>query len=161
MVIVVMGAAGAGKTTIGRALAVELGWRFVEGDDYHSAAAVAKMRGGTPLNDADRAPWLANLLRSEPAAVERREHAVIACWALKQRYRDVLRGALRGVRFVYLKANEATLRRRLEERRGHYAGPALVASQLADLEEPADAVTVDAATRPADIAAKARYEFGL
>jgi len=161
VVVFIIGAAGAGKTTVGQTLARELGWRFVEGDDHHSPAAVAKMRGGTPLNDADRAPWLARLHGVAAAAVDRREHAVIACSALKQRYRDLLRGELRGVRFVYLKANEATLRRRLEARSGHFAGPALVASQLADLEEPADAVIVDAATPPADIAAKARYEFGF
>ena len=161
MVVFVIGAAGAGKTTVGQTMARELGWRFVEGDDYHAPAAVAKMRGGTPLNDADRAPWLAKLHAVAEAAVDRREDLVIACSALKQRYRDVLRGSLRGVRFVYLNANEATLRRRLEERRGHYAGPALVASQLADLEEPSDAITVDATRPPADIAAAARYELGL
>lgn len=161
MVVFVIGAAGAGKTTVGQTIARELGWRFVEGDDYHSPAAVAKMRGGTPLTDADRAPWLAKLHGVAETAVDRRDDLVIACSALKQRYRDLLRGSLRGVRFVYLKANEATLRRRLEERRGHYAGPALLASQLADLEEPADAVTIDAAKPPAEIAAAVRYELGL
>ena len=90
------------------------GWRFVDGDDHHAPAAIAKMRAGIALTDADRAPWLASLHAIAAAALDRREHVVIACSALKQRYRDVLRGTLRGVRFVYLKADEATLRRRLE-----------------------------------------------
>jgi gluconokinase len=161
VVIFVIGAAGAGKTTLGQLLAAQLGWRFVEGDDYHSPAAVAKMRAGTPLNDADREPWLARLHTVAATAIDRREHAVIACSALKQRYRDLLRGTLRGVRFVYLRANEQTLRRRLEQRRNHFAGPALLAAQLADLEEPAEAVTIDATKRAEESAAAIRYELGL
>ena len=161
MVVFVIGAAGAGKTTVGQAVARELSWPFVEGDDYHSPDAIAKMRRGTPLNDADRAPWLARLHAVAAAAIDRREHAVIACSALKQRYRELLRGTLRGVRFVFLEASEPTLRGRLEQRSHHFAGPALLASQLADLEEPADAVTVDA-TRPVEeIASTIRYELGL
>ena len=161
MVVIVIGTAGSGKTTVGQALARQLAWRFVEGDDYHSPESIAKMRDGTPLNDGDRLPWLARLHAIAAAAIDRREHAVIACSALKQRYRDLLRGTLRGVRFVYLKADEPTLRRRLVERRQHFAGPSLLASQLAALEEPADAVTIDATRSVEEIAGAVRYEFGL
>ena len=156
-----MGAAGAGKTTVGQALARALRWRFVEGDDYHSVQAVAKMRGGQALTDADRHPWLAALHAVVETAIARREPLVVTCSALHERYRDVLRGTLRGVRFVYLKADAPTLRDRLTTRTGHFAGPALVTSQLAALEEPRDAVTIDA-TRPVqDIVAAIRYELAL
>jgi carbohydrate kinase (thermoresistant glucokinase family) len=161
VVVFIIGAAGAGKTTVGQTLARELGWRFVEGDDYHAPESIAKMRDGIPLNDADRAPWLARLHAVAATAIDRREHAVIACSALKQRYRELLRGTLRGVRFVFLEAGEPTLRGRLEQRSHHFAGPALLASQIADLEEPADAVTVDATRPVAEIVATIRYELGL
>ena len=161
MVVILIGVAGAGKTTIGGALANRHGWRFVDGDDHHSAAAVAKMHAGAALTDADRAPWLASLHRIAAAAVDRREHVVIACSALKERYREGLRGTLRQVRFVYLKANEATLRRRLEERAGHFAGPALLASQLSDLEEPTDALIIDAMRPPQEIVDAIAWELGL
>jgi carbohydrate kinase (thermoresistant glucokinase family) len=161
VVVIVMGAAGAGKTTVGQVLAGALRWRFVEGDDYHSVEAVAKMRGGQALTDADRRPWLAALHAVVDAAIARREPLVVACSALHERYREVLRGTLRGVRFVYLKADAATLRDRLTTRTGHFAGPALVQSQLAALEEPRDALTIDA-TRPVDeIVDAVRYELGL
>jgi gluconokinase len=161
VVIVIMGPAGAGKTLLGRALADQLGWRFVEGDDHHSPAAIAKMRAASALTDADRAPWLASLHHILAAVLDRREHLVLACSALKERYRLTLRGDLRTVRFVYLKADEPTLRRRLGARGGHFAGPALLASQLADLEEPADAQTIDATQPPERIIAVIRAEFGI
>ena len=161
MVVVLIGAAGAGKTTVGRALAGALGWRFVDGDDFHSPAAIAKMHAGAALTDADRAPWLAALHQVMAIAIGRREPLVVACSALRARYREELRGDLRTVRFVYLKADEATLRRRLTDRAGHFAGPALVQSQLAALEEPEDGLTVDATAPPERIVASIRYEFGL
>ena len=156
-----MGAAGAGKSTVGDALARALGWRFVDGDEHHSPESIAKMRAGIALSDVDRVPWLASLHDVVATAAGRRESLVVACSALHERYRVVLRGALRGIRFVYLRADEATLRQRLSARPGHFAGPALVTSQLAALEEPDDALTVDA-TRPiAEIVDAVRYEFGL
>ena len=161
MVVILVGVAGSGKSTIGRALASRHGWRFVDGDDHHASASIAKMHAGIALTDADRAPWLASLHAIAAAALDRRDHVVIACSALKERYREALQGALRPVRFVYLKVDEATLRRRLEERAGHFAGPALLASQLAALEEPAGALTIDA-TRPlAEIVSAIDYELGL
>jgi gluconokinase len=161
VVVIFMGAAGAGKTVVGRAFAALLSWKFADGDDYHSAAAIASMRAGIPLTDADRAPWLTALHEVAATAVGRREHLAVACSALHERYRNTLRGDLRGVRFVYLKADEATLRRRLSTRTGHFAGPALVTSQLAALEEPADALTVDATRPVSEIVGVVRYELGL
>jgi carbohydrate kinase (thermoresistant glucokinase family) len=161
VVVVLIGAAGAGKTTVGKALASSLGWRFVDGDDYHAPASVAKMRAGAPLSDADRAPWLASLHRVLSAALDRREHLVVACSALRERYRRTLQGDLHSVRFVYLRADEPTLRGRLAERPAHFAGPALLASQLATLEPPGDALTIDATWPPEEIAGAIRYEFGL
>jgi gluconokinase len=161
VVIVLTGAAGAGKTTVGRALAHDLGWRFVDADDHHLPASIEKMRAGVPLTEADRAPWLASLHRIIANAVDRREHIVVACSALRERYRTALRGALPGVRFVHFEADAATLRRRLERRGAHFAGPALLASQLAALEPPSDALTFDATRPPVEIVARIRYEFGV
>jgi gluconokinase len=161
VVVILIGAAGAGKTTVGRAVADALGWRFVDGDDFHSPAAIAKMRAGAALTDADRAPWLASLHQVIASAIGRREPLVVACSALRAHYRERLRGDLPRVRFAYLKADEATLRRRLTERAGHFVGPSLITSQLATLEEPQDGLTIDA-TAPAErIVAAIRYEFGL
>ena len=157
-----MGVAGSGKTTVGRALAAELGWRYVDADDYHSAANIEKMRSGHALTDADRAPWLAALHHDVVArAIERREPVVLACSALKEQYRQVLRGQLRGVRFVYLAADEATLRGRLEHRVDHFARPNLLPTQLATLEPPSDAVTVDASQTPPHIVSRIRCELGV
>ncbi|HWF83198.1 MAG TPA: gluconokinase [Vicinamibacterales bacterium] len=163
MVIVIMGASGAGKTTVGHALAVELGWRYVEGDDAHPARNVAKMRAGVPLNDADREPWLAALHAIIARAIDRREHMVVACSALKARYRDRLRGDRRTVRFVYLRAAPAALQRRLAQRTSHFFSPALLQSQLATLEEPDEheALVMDAAWPPERILSAIREAFGV
>lgn len=156
-----IGAAGAGKTSVGRALADALGCRFIDGDDHHTPASIAKMRAGVPLTEGDRAPWLAALHGVAAAAVERREPLVMACSALRESYRSALRGDLRTVRFVFLDADERTLRHRLEHRAAHFAGPSLLASQLATLERPSDALTVDATFPPEQIVARVRYELGL
>jgi gluconokinase len=161
VVIIMMGAAGAGKTTVGTALAAELGWPFVDADDHHPPHNVEKMRAGVPLTDADRAPWIASLAQRVARAIERREPAVLACSALKEGYRRALRDDLRGVRFVYLAASEAILTARLAHRRGHFMPASLVASQLADLEQPADALTIDATLAPDEIIARVRDEFGV
>jgi len=119
------------------------------------------MRVGVPLSDADRAPWLATLHGIIASAIDRRESLVVACSALRQRYRDALRGNLRSVRFVYLEAAAATLRRRLADRSPHFAGPELLDSQLAALEPPSDALSIDAAVPTPQIVARIRYEFGV
>ena len=160
MVIVVMGPSGAGKTTVGRALAGALGWPFYDGDDFHPPANVALMRAGFSLGDAERAPWLAALGALVARCAAGGDSAVLACSALKRDYRLALvaevpepeRLAL--VRFVYLRAGAALLAERLATRAGHFFAPALLPSQLAALEEPAGdgepapTLTVDAGPAP-------------
>jgi gluconokinase len=161
VVIILMGVAGTGKTVVGQALAAQLGWRFEDADTHHSSSNVAKMRRGMPLSDADRAPWLAELHGLVARALDRREPLVLACSALKEAYRQQLRGGRPRVRFVHLTADEATLRRRLESRPDHFFGPSLLTSQLAALEPPHDALTLDA-TQPVDrLVVAIRREFGL
>ncbi len=130
--IVVMGVAGCGKSTFGRALALELNVPWVEGDDFHSAQAKAKMAAGIALDDADRAGWLQELL------VQIGKHAsgcVIGCSALKKSYRDTLRQA-GDVKFAYLRLTREEAQRRVSSRAGHFFSDTLVASQFATLEEP-------------------------
>lgn len=145
MIYLVMGVAGAGKTSVGRALAQALGCAFLEGDALHSPANRDKMAHGIPLDDADRAPWLAAIRQRLEAAAAAGQTLVVACSALKQRYRDTLDHGL-AVRWIYLRGDPALLHQRLAERQGHYMKAGMLASQLADLEEPeaASALIVDA-----------------
>lgn len=144
MVIVIMGVSGAGKSTVGRRLAQRLGWAFQDADDLHSAASIEKLRRGQPLDDEDRAPWLERVRHVIAAAARDRRNAVIACSALKARYRAVLGDGIPDVRFVHLTAPADVLQERLTSRPGHFMAPALLQSQLHDLEPPADALVVDA-----------------
>jgi gluconokinase len=135
-IVVVMGVAGAGKTTVGRALARRLGWRFQEGDALHPAENVAKMHSGHPLDDNDRAPWLAAIAAQIDAW--RSEHAlgVVSCSALKRTYRDVIIGERPSVRLIYLYGEPALLAARLAGRTGHFMPADLLDSQLATLQPP-------------------------
>lgn len=142
-IVVVMGLAGAGKSTVGAALARALGWPFIDADDLHPAANIEKMRRGIALTDADRAPWLDRLRARIDTLLAAEQPAVVACSALRRAYRAYLRAD--AVRFVYLKADYELLRQRLDTRRHHFMNPALLASQAALLEEPNDAIVVDAA----------------
>lgn len=144
MVILLMGVAGAGKTVVGRALADQLGWVFLDADDEHSASNVQKMHAGRSLTDADRADWLLAVRDRVARHVARGEHVVLACSALKQAYRDVLTDVDARVQTVHLDASENVVGRRLRERRGHFAGPGLLPGQMRDLEVPADGLAVDA-----------------
>ena len=137
-----MGVSGCGKTTIGRALADAMAWPFLDADDFHPEANVAKMRTGTPLTDDDRWPWLDRLAAEMAAVNARGASAVLGCSALRQAYRDRLARA-GGVRIVYLKGDRATIEPRLAARAGHYMPPSLLTSQFAALEEPADVIVVD------------------
>ena len=142
--IVVTGVAGSGKSTVGAGLAEHLGARFVESDDFHSPAHVAKMASGVPLGDADRWPWLAALRQ----AMRGEERVVVACSALRRPYRDALRRA-GAVRFLHLVADRAEIVRRLEARTDHFMPAGLVESQFEALEPP-DADETDVASIPAD-----------
>ncbi|HEX3615816.1 MAG TPA: gluconokinase [Solirubrobacteraceae bacterium] len=147
--VVMMGVSGAGKSTIARRLAVELGWDFAEGDDLHPAANVAKMAAGEPLTDADREPWLEAVAGWIDAEISAGRHGVITCSALKRSYRDLLRRPQ--VLFVYLSVPRVELERRMRNRRGHYMPASLLASQLDTLEPPRDdesALTVAADDDP-------------
>jgi gluconokinase len=157
MIVVVIGAAATGKSTLGKALADALGWLFVEGDDFHPESNRALMAAGVPLGDKERAPWLAALAHSIAEHVRAGTPAVYACSALKRRYRAALLAedvAPQSVRFVFLEASRALLEERLARRRGHFFPASLLDSQLNDLEppgqnEPAPTLTVDAA-QPVD-----------
>jgi gluconokinase len=140
--IVVLGVSGAGNTTGGRALAHELQYEFIEGDDFHSQANKEKMHAGIALTDADREPWLAALREAIVDVLEGGGRAVVACSALKRAYRDELR--MEGVCFVYLKISRAAVRARLAHRGPHFFNPELLDSQFATLEEPKHALIVDA-----------------
>jgi len=135
-----MGVTGAGKTTIGRLLAAKLGWQFADADDFHSAENVAKMRTGTPLTDADRAPWLERLHSAIARWTAQHINVVIACSGLKRQYRDQLR--TEDTRFVYLKGAYELIAARLHDRHGHFATESILRCQFADLEEPDDAIVV-------------------
>lgn len=150
MVIVLMGVAGSGKTTIGRALARELGWKFYDADDFHPAANVGKMRGGVPLDDADRTPWLEALRDLVRACLERGESAVVACSALKEKYRAYLL-VDETVKLVYLKGDYELIRERLGGRRGHFMRPELLESQFAALEEPGRESHFNVSSTPEEI----------
>jgi gluconokinase len=131
-----MGVAGSGKTSVGRQLAVALGWTFAEGDDFHPAANVAKMAGGTPLTDADRWPWLDAIGAWIAAEAAQGHSGVVSCSALKRSYRDRLRLAWPALRIVYLGVERAELHRRLAARLEHFFPERLLDSQLNDLEPP-------------------------
>ncbi len=160
MVIILMGVTGAGKTTVGQALAAELHWRFADGDSYHSAANVAKMHAGIPLSDADREPWLESLHRAISQWLAAGENVVLACSALKEAYRRQLLIAS-DVKLIYLRASKELVAARLAERTNHYMNPSLIESQFATLEAPADAVTVDASLSTRAILDEIREAMGL
>ena len=144
MVILIMGVEGSGKTTVGKLLAQELGWRFIDADDFHSASNKEKMSHSIPLDDADRGPWLRAIHDFVANLVEKGQKLVLACSALKQSYREQLRKGLE-MKVVYLKGSFDLFYSRLQERQAHFARESLLASQFESLEEPADAITIDAA----------------
>lgn len=154
MIVVVMGVSGAGKSTVGRALADSLGARFIEGDDFHSQENRAKMQCGVPLDDADRQGWLAGLAQELAVTRKRGESAVLACSALKQAYRDLLAASCPDLHIVWLSGDRDLVARRLAARTDHFMPAGLLDSQFAILEPPACAVTVDIDSSPQDIVAQ-------
>jgi carbohydrate kinase (thermoresistant glucokinase family) len=153
VIVVIMGVCGCGKTSVGQALAHRLGWQFFDADDFHPPANVAKMATGVALTDEDRGPWLDRLATEMRAVDQQGRHAVLACSALKESYRQRIARGLRepgpegdgGVEFriVYLKGDAKTIEPRLSLRSGHFMPASLLASQFAALEEPEDAMVID------------------
>ncbi|MFP4466656.1 MAG: gluconokinase [Candidatus Goldiibacteriota bacterium] len=154
MVYIIMGVMGAGKTTAAKKLAEALNCSFFEGDDYHSAESIEKMRNSLPLDDDDRAAWLEKLRGIIDTHIEKGKDAVIACSILKEKYRAALGAERQEARLVYLKASEELIRRRLEQREGHFASPALLKSQFEALEEPKNALVIDASLEADEIVFK-------
>lgn len=140
--VIVMGVSGCGKSSVGKKLAEKLGWKFVEGDDYHPASNVKKMSSGIPLNDDDRWPWLEVLREILTSAESRGESVVLSCSALRQVYRERLIHGLSNAHFIYLKGNRTTLLRNMKNRTGHFMKPGMLDSQLKTLEEPKNALTI-------------------
>jgi gluconokinase len=153
VIVLVMGVCGCGKTTVGQALANQLGWPFFDADDFHPPANVAKMAKGVALTDTDREPWLDRLAAEMGAVARKGRHAVLACSALKESYRRRIAQGLQNpgaegegdaeFRIVYLKGDATTIGPRLALRSGHYMPSSLLASQFAALEEPDDAMVID------------------
>ena len=159
MIVVLMGVCGCGKSTVGVALANTFGWTFLDADDFHPEANVAKMATGVPLTDADRWPWLDRMVGELQTIARQGRHAVLACSALRKIYRDRLDRAGE-IRWVYLKGDAAAIEPRMASRSGHFMPATLLASQFATLEEPSDAIVVDisqpVAAQAAQIAATLR-----
>ncbi len=148
-----MGVTGSGKTTIGQLLAERLGWDFVDADSFHSPSNVEKIRQGIPLDDLDRAPWLSGLHEAMQAWAGQKRNVILACSALKKKYRDQL--YVPGeTKLVYLKGSYELIFERLRQRHGHFASEKILASQFAALEEPDDAITVDVGRPESDIVAE-------
>jgi gluconokinase len=163
VIVIVFGVSGAGKTTIGKLLAEQLGWRFYEADDFHPPANIEKMRGGRPLTDDDRWPWLEYLHEQITRSLAAKENAVLACSALKRTYRERLRVS-DDVKLVFLRGDYGLIEKQLRGRRGHFMNPALLRSQLADLEEPSadeDAITVDLGKTPEELVEEIKTKLDL
>jgi gluconokinase len=150
VIVVVMGVAGSGKTTIGKMLADAIPCPYLEGDSLHAPASIEKMSRGIPLTDADRAPWLSAIHARMVDVYDRGHSLVVGCSALKQSYRAVLAEGL-PLTWVYLKGSPELIRSRLLHRESHFMKADMLASQFAALEEPSDALVVDVSASPAAI----------
>ena len=164
VVLVLMGVSGCGKTTVGELLAERMHWAYEEGDALHPPANVAKMHAGHPLDDADRAPWLAKVADWVDARLDAGESGVITCSALKRAYRDLIARRGNGIEFVYLHGSRELIASRLNARQGHFMPPSLLDSQFATLEEPAadePAIRVEIGEPPEAIANDIVAALGL
>ena len=159
---IVMGVSGSGKSTVGRALAERLGWDFFDADYFHPPENIAKMAAGIPLNDSDRTPWLVALSDQLFATLEAGRHAVLACSALKESYREQLLRGKDGVEVIYLKGSYDLLLERMSARQGHFMKPEMLKSQFDTLQEPQNALILDV-SMPLDemLALVLEIRFGL
>lgn len=159
MIVLVMGVSGTGKTTIGSILAEKLEWDFVDADWFHSEASISKMRSGLPLDDADRFPWLEAIAED----IHRRQAAgvnvVLACSALKQKYREILCPPEKGTLILHLRGSGDLIRSRISLRKGHFMPPELLDSQFDQLEPPQSALEMDASLSPSEIVEKVLAMF--
>jgi gluconokinase len=163
VIVIVFGVSGAGKTTVSKLLAEELGWRFYEADDFHPRANIDKMHSGRPLTDEDRWPWLERLREQITRALATKEDAVLACSALKRAYREKL-CVSDDVKLVFLRGNYALIEKQLRRRPGHFMNPALLRSQFADLEEPEsdeNALTIELGRMPQELVSEIKTRLGL
>jgi gluconokinase len=148
---ILMGVSGSGKTSVGEALADQLGWDFYDADNFHPPENVAKMANGIPLSDSDRAPWLARLHDLISSSLKQDRPGVLACSALKERYRQQLLESNTGVQIVFLKGSYDLIWSRMKKRTDHYMQPHMLRSQFDTLEEPTNALTVDISMSVDDI----------
>jgi gluconokinase len=160
-VVIVMGVSGCGKTTVGRGLAASLGWEFRDADDLHSPSNIAKMSAGIPLDDGDRMPWLAAVRAEINAQRAKGARIVVACSALKGAYRAALAPDPGNSRFAYLRGDLELMKRRMEGRSGHFMKESMLRSQFDTLEEPLDALTLDAAQAPSVIESRIQQVLDL
>jgi len=151
MIVLVMGTTGAGKTTVGKLLAGKLNWIFLDADNFHPPANIAKMKQGIPLDDKDRVPWLAAVHDRLAAETNAGKNCVLACSALKESYRQTIDAGL-SVTTVYLKGTYEEMRAHILARHGHFAGEGILAGQFRDLEEPGNAIVVSVKHSPEKIA---------
>ena len=159
--IILMGVSGSGKTSVGKALAEDLGWAFYDADDFHPPENVAKMANGIALNDSDRAPWLAALHDLISASLQADRPGVLACSALKARYRQQLLHGNDRVQVVYLMGSYDLIWSRMAERKEHYMKPDMLKSQFVALEQPTDALTIDISKPVNDIVREIVFNLSL